>query len=154
MAFIPKGAKWYIAEVVLEHQIADDPRNVVHINTLLVEAASPEDAYGKAIALGQSSEMDYLNTDEKRVQVTFRGLRDLNVIHDDLEHGAELIYEEKVGLPESAIRQWIKPKDQMGVFAPIGKRADIPNYFPAAVMKLLEARLSAQDECQGGEEHA
>lgn len=154
MAFIPKGAKWYIAEVVLEHRIEDDSRNVVHINTLLVEAVSPEEAYNKAIALGQSSDIDYLNTDGKQVKVRFRGLRDLNVIHDPLEHGAELIYEEKVGLPESKIRQWVRPRDRMGVFAPIGKRTDIPNYFPASVMNLLEGRLAAQDEPHGGDERA
>jgi hypothetical protein len=42
MGFIPKGARWYLADIVLEHIIAGDPRNVVHINTHLVEAGSPE----------------------------------------------------------------------------------------------------------------
>ena len=28
MDFIPKGTRWYLADVVLEHRIEDDPRTV------------------------------------------------------------------------------------------------------------------------------
>src|SRR6516162_6964705 len=105
MAFIPKDAKWYIGWIVLEFVIEDDPRNVVHINTLLIEANSPDDAYKKALELGKSQEMEYLNTDGKVVKVKFRGLRELNVIHDELEHGAELFYHQEVEVPEKAIRE-------------------------------------------------
>jgi hypothetical protein len=153
MAYIPKDAKWYLAEVVLEHLVEDDPRNVIHVNTILVEASSPDDAYSKAITLGHSSEADYLNPEGKEVKIRFRGLRDLNVIHDELEHGAELIYEEKVGVPESKIKQWVKSKDQMDVFLPIEWKIDIPNYLSATVMKQLEDRLAAQDEPPAEEEH-
>ena len=73
MGFIPQGARWYIADVVLEHKIEDDPRNVVHINSLLVEATSPEEAYDKAMKLGQADETEYPNTAGKPVTVRFRG---------------------------------------------------------------------------------
>jgi hypothetical protein len=48
MAYIPDDAKWYIAEIIMECQIEDDPRNVVHINIVLVRADSPEEAFEKA----------------------------------------------------------------------------------------------------------
>lgn len=83
MAYIPKNARWYLADVVLEHAVEGDPRNVVHVNLHLIEAESPERAYQKAIALGQASEQVYANPDGREVRVTFRGLRDLNVIHDE-----------------------------------------------------------------------
>lgn len=38
MAYIPKDAKWYVAEVVMECRIEGEPRNVVHVNILLVRA--------------------------------------------------------------------------------------------------------------------
>jgi hypothetical protein len=152
MGFIPKGARWYIADVVLEHQIEDDPRNVVHIDTLLVEATSPEEAYDKAIEFGQAGETEYLNTAGKQVTILFRGLRNLNVIHDDLEHGAELTYEEEVAVPEAVIREWLREKSDLGVFAPIPDKDDIPNYMPGEIMKELEARLAAPDEAMDGEE--
>lgn len=40
----------------------------------------------------------------------FRGLGEMNVIHDGLEHGAELIYREGVGLSEEQICALVKPK--------------------------------------------
>jgi hypothetical protein len=99
MGFLPEGARWYLAGLVLEHTIEGDPRNVVHVNTHLIEAGSPEEAYRKANALGRASELAYANTEGKQVRVAFRGLRDLDVIHDNLEDGAELFYEERVGIP-------------------------------------------------------
>ena len=50
-----------------------DPRNVVHVNTLLIEADSPERAYKKARALGREAETVYENSDGKDVRVIFRG---------------------------------------------------------------------------------
>ncbi len=103
MGFVPVGARWYLAGLILEHTIEGDPRNVVHVNTHLIEADAPEEAYQKANALGRAGEMAYANTDGKQVRVAFRGLRDLDVIHDDLEDGAELFYEERVGIPADAL---------------------------------------------------
>jgi hypothetical protein len=47
MGFIPKDARWYWADLILEFTIEGDDRNVVHINTHLIEADSPEQAYQK-----------------------------------------------------------------------------------------------------------
>jgi hypothetical protein len=145
MAFIPEGARWYLADLVLEHLIEGDPHNVVHVNTHLVEADSPEEAYRKAIDLGKSGEMQYANTDGRQVTVRFRGLRNLNVIHEELEDGAELTYEEEVGVPEAVLASWLTEKKDLGVFAPIPDKDDIPNYMSARVMDMIEARLSAED---------
>jgi hypothetical protein len=51
------------------------------------------------------------------VTFAYRGLRDLNVIHDELEDGAELIYSEQVDVDEATIRQWISHKEALGAFA-------------------------------------
>jgi len=45
MAFIPKESKWYLAWLVEEITVEDDPRNVVHTNLMLVRADSPGEAY-------------------------------------------------------------------------------------------------------------
>ena len=37
----PKDARWYLADVVVEHTVEGDPRNVVHVNVHLIEADSP-----------------------------------------------------------------------------------------------------------------
>ena len=139
MGFIPKDACWYLADVVLEHVIDGDPRNVVHVNTHLIKAGSPNEAYKKALSLGRSNAQRYLNTDGKMVRVTFRGLRELNIIHEPLEDGAELTYEESVGVPRAELREWLRPKTALAVFAPIAPRSASPNYMPESVMKQMEA---------------
>ena len=57
--FIPEGVRWYLADLVVEHQIDADARNVVHVNTHLVEAGSPDEAYAKALALGRAEDHEY-----------------------------------------------------------------------------------------------
>jgi hypothetical protein len=143
MAFIPKGARWYLADVVLEHRIEGGPRNVVHVNTHLIEAESPEQAYEKAIALGRTEELEYANTEGAMVRVIFRGLRGLNVIHEDLEDGAELSYTEAVAVPEEELQRWVRPQEELAVFAPAADRGNTPNYTPQEVMEMLEKRQGA-----------
>jgi hypothetical protein len=149
MGFIPKGARWYLADVVLEHVIEGDRRNVVHVNTHLIEAASPEEAYRKARTLGHKSQFSYLNTDHRRVRVKFRGLRELAVLLDDPEDGVEISYEETVGVPESKLRQWGRAKPDLAVFAPCRPRRGGPNYMPLTVMKKLEAAGFTRADVEG-----
>jgi hypothetical protein len=69
--------------------------------------------------LGMSGEQSYENPDGRRVNFRFRGLRDLNVVHDELEHGAELTFSENIGMDDSAIAEWVSSKEELGVFRPI-----------------------------------
>ena len=119
MGYIPPGARWYLAEIVEEFTIEDDSDNVVHTNMVLIEADSPENAYLRANEIGSQSETTYTNTDGKRVTVAFRGLRSLNVIHDELAHGTALIYSRRDGMTREELDQWVRTKEELGVFAPI-----------------------------------
>lgn len=143
MAFIPDDARWYLADVVLEHIIEDDPRNVVHINTHLIEADSPAQAYKKAIALGRRARSSYVNTEGKQVRVIFRGLQQLNVIHEPLEDGSELTYHERVNVSEKRLKGMITPRSKLAVFAPIEARR-VPNYAPDSILQLMEKDLGPQ----------
>jgi hypothetical protein len=119
MGYVPKDAKWYLANIVLEITIEGDPRNVIHTNLVLIRADSPEEAYQKAMELGIANEQSSTNIDGKHVTFRFRGLRDLNVIYDELEHGAELSYREDIAVDESTIQKWVASKEDLGVFRPI-----------------------------------
>jgi hypothetical protein len=127
MAFIPKQATWYLAQLVLEITVQDDPRNVVHINYMLINGKSPEEAYERALRLGAEHESTYLNSGKKKVQTFFRGLRNLTVVYDQLEDGAELLYEEKVAVGQEQLKTLIRPKESLGVFRAIEKCPG-PNY--------------------------
>jgi hypothetical protein len=59
MAYIPKDAEWFIADLVEEIRIQGSKRNVVHINSILVRANTPNKAYKKAIKFGKESNIKY-----------------------------------------------------------------------------------------------
>jgi len=140
MAFIPDNAEWYLAEIVVEIVAEDDPRNVIQINLVLIHANSPEEAYAKALERGKTEELTYENPQGKSVIITFKGLRDLQVIPDKLEDGAELSYSEQIALTETQINGLITPKHQLGVFAPI-EEEDKPNYASGDVMAQVYERF-------------
>jgi Domain of unknown function (DUF4288) len=117
VGYIPPGARWYLADIVEEFKIEGEPNNVVHTN-------SPEHAWQRANEIGRQSVATYKNSDGKFVSVAFRGLRDLNVIHDKLVHGAELIYSRRVGMAEHELEKWVSPKEHLGVFRPIEALGD------------------------------
>jgi Domain of unknown function (DUF4288) len=148
MGFIPKDAKWYLADIVEEIRVEGDPRNVVHTNVLLVREDFPDEAYKKAIALGRRGNTRYKNTDGKTVTIKFRGLSELNVIQDELEHGCEISYSEAVGVSENKIKSWISPKRKLGVFAPIRPHR-VPDYASADIMREVYERWPRLKEVGG-----
>lgn len=79
MAYIPYDAEWYLADIVQRFRVQGDPRIVIHINTVLIQASRPDDAYAKAMALGEEGNMSYLNPAGRKVTSKFVGLGNLNV---------------------------------------------------------------------------
>ena len=140
MGYIPKDAKWYLARLVQEITVEGDPRNVVHTNVVLVRADSPAEAYQKALDLGAQGEIAYENPQGLKVKTTFRGLNDLGVIHDPLEHGSELEYTEEVDIDESTLNRRISRKEDLSVFAPIEPSSG-PNYSSREVVNKMRRLL-------------
>lgn len=138
MAFIPQNAKWYIADIVMEKRIAGQRRNVVHVNTLLVRADSPQEAYEEARKLGREAAITYESSEGQTVRTLFRGLQGLNVVHDELEHGAELFYDELVGVAPERLKTMVQRKRDLAVFRP-RLRSSAPNYMPGTVAARLRA---------------
>jgi Domain of unknown function (DUF4288) len=114
--YIPPDTRWFLAEVVVQFDEEGGNPPLVHVNTKLIRADSPDEAFRKAQQLGQREESEYENTDGKRVRVKFRGLRDLFAVSDGLEDGAELLYEELIGLDESQIQALVREKPNLAVF--------------------------------------
>lgn len=136
MGYIPKDAKWYLADIVLEITVEGDARNVIYTNLILIRADSPEDAYQKAMEIGTANEASWENIDGKQVTFSFRGLRDLNVIHGELEHGTELSYSEDMDMDEASIQKWVTPKDELGVFSPIDPSTG-PDYRSSDIVEQI-----------------
>lgn len=118
MAFISKDAKWYIADIVEELHVEGEDTSLVHINLTLIRADSPDEAYQRSLEVGQRSEMTYPNPEGAIVTVRFRGLRNLHVIHEPLEHGSELLYERQEAASEAQIQKLLRSKAELNVFLP------------------------------------
>ena len=74
MGYIPKGAKWWIADLIEEITVQGNPRNLVHRNTVLIRADSSEEAYTKALRLGREGNSSYENALRQKVRIRFRGI--------------------------------------------------------------------------------
>src|SRR5579863_5556183 len=117
-AYTPAGAQWYLGSLVEMITVERHPRRIVHVNNILIRADSPEMAYRKALALGRQWNQKYKNAAGELVRARFLGLRDLGVIHDKLEDGAEISYSERQVLTDCEARQLVAPKRSLGIFAP------------------------------------
>jgi len=109
--------------MVVVFTLAGAMENLVHINTVLIKADSPEMAYGKAMAMDEEHQQVFTNSDGEEVQVSFRGLRDLYPVYDRLEDGAELLYEESEAISEEDIAKIVTAKEDLAVFSPTGDSA-------------------------------
>jgi hypothetical protein len=126
MVYIPENPKWYVADIVEEFRIEGEPDNVVHINSLLIRADSPEEAHEAALLLGHDDD-HYKNVEGKHVTATFRGLRELSAIQGELEHGTELMWSKRTGLTEADMAKLVKPQPRLAVFAPIETISQCPS---------------------------
>jgi len=129
--------EWYLAELVMKITVADDPRNVVHQNLVLIKANSPDDAYEKAINLGKNEESSYTNPYGKVVQFTFEGLSGLDLIDEELGDGAELTFRSKVGVSDDQLHLMVLPRDRLHAFLP-PMEAEGPNYASGDILALLK----------------
>src|SRR4051812_1670050 len=122
MAHIPDDAKWFIAQLVEEFRVEGNKRNAVHINYVLIEASKPGEAYRKAIELGRQANREYENPEGKKVSHRFVGLRDLDVIYFPIEHGCEIMFEERLGVGPAALCKLVRKKAELEAFRPVPLR--------------------------------
>jgi hypothetical protein len=118
MGFIPEDAEWWIAETVEEFTIEGQTGNTVHRNFILIHARSADEAYRKALEFGRASESTYQNPDGNEVAARFRGIKSLDVIHDKLEDGAELLFYSDTNLSPEQVAALIPPKEKLQAFLP------------------------------------
>lgn len=131
---------WYLAEVVMEIAVEDDRRKVVHQNLTLVSANSAEEAYEKALAIGRDAESSYDNPAGKRVQIIFRGISDLDQIHEELEDGAEIDFRERIDVSEDEIVALIPARHKLRVFQP-PQRSKGPDYASGEIVAEVERKF-------------
>lgn len=114
--------KWYVSHEILtlapDHSPADAKLDVWE-NLILIRAQSPEEAYLKAMEHGRANESAITVGGEKG-SVRFRGLRDLVLIYDELEDGAEIEWHE-MDLTREEVDELLKDKNDLHAFNPVTK---------------------------------
>ena len=152
MGHIPKGAKWWIADLIEEITVQGERRNVVHRNTVLIRANSADEAHRKALGLGREGNTTYENPARQKVRIRFRGIAHLDVIHDKLEHGAELTFERKTGVSLKQIKRWVKAKHQLEAFLPpaceLRRSRPRPDYASREVLEEVNRRFGPYPELE------
>jgi hypothetical protein len=143
MAHIPKDAQWFIAQLVEEFRVEGSKRNAIHINFVLIEASSPNEAHRKAIKLGRQANNEWLNPKGKKVVHRFLGLRDLEVIYFPLEHGCEIKFEERLGVGPAALRKLLRKRSDLEAFRPVPLRRPRgrPDYSSKEIMDIVGEKL-------------
>lgn len=146
MADGSENEQWYTSDLVMEISVSGSMRNVVHRNLVLIRAGSADEAYGKALRLGQEAETSYENPAGQLVQIRFRGVSKLDSMYEELGDGAELTFTEYVGVSPEEIEAWIPPREQLGVFIPPapGRKHD-PDYRSRTVIEMVLDRLKSDE---------
>jgi hypothetical protein len=112
--WIPKDMEWFLADMIQELKVGDATDSTVWINTHLIKASTPEEAYEKAVNHGKIYESSWRNSEGEQVVSRFRGLRDLLLIYEALEDGAEIMWEEQEDVSEQDIQEMVKPRELLG----------------------------------------
>lgn len=141
MAYMPRDAKWFLARLVEEFLVEGHKRNIVHINYVLMEAKTPSEAYRKAIQLGKRSNSRWKNPRGETVTHRFLGLQELDVIHDPLEHGCEIMFIERLGMSRAGTRKLVRRKSELEAFLPIRSRPARPDYSSEEIMDMVAKEL-------------
>jgi len=121
-------------------RVGQRKRVTVHVNTVLVRANTPGAAFKKAVELGRRENSTDENAAGEFVRSTFLGLKNLDVVHDELEHGCELRFTESVGRTMKKARALVAPHRTLGVFRP-REPSRAPDYVSGQLRRQLEAAM-------------
>src|SRR5688572_15256982 len=141
MAYIPPDAEWFLAQLVEQFRVEGHRRNVVHINYVLIKARTPSEAYRKAMQLGKVANSKWKNPKGEIVTHRFLGLRQLDVIHDPLEHGGEIMFVERLGMSRANTRRLVPKKGELEAFLPVRSRPGRPDYSSKKIMDMVAQEL-------------
>jgi hypothetical protein len=113
-----EGRHWYISHEVLYAETGKEAPTehlTVWENLILIRANSPNEAYKKAMKHGKMSE-DKVRINGKTGKLRFFGLRDLVLIYEDLEDGAELEWHE-TQLTKVKMKKLLRAKERLHAFS-------------------------------------
>ena len=104
---------WYASRLILKCTVGNQISDFLFSEQVrLIEASNAEEAYTKALKLGQEEECEYLNSEQQKVVWTFKGLFDLDCINS-LQDGAEITSKRFI---DQSSDNLIVAKDELSIF--------------------------------------
>lgn len=92
--------------------LSDDTRCLVWENTRLIRARNRDEAYRKAIRLGQAGDPSRTKGGEWR----FAGISMLLPVYENIEDGAEILWVDRGRMPIRSIKKLVRSKRNLPVF--------------------------------------
>ena len=86
---------WYAARIAMQCLVGENDLGPWNVDEQIrvLEAGTHDEAYDKAVRLGQQEEHEYLNPYDQRVRWVFLGVSDLEqILADRIEDGTEITY--------------------------------------------------------------
>ena len=123
-----KNGNWFIVEIIekCEPVKRNEKQELRRVTTWgnhhLIKADSPEKAFDKAVKLGKEKNYKFINSDKIEMESFFVGIGELLPIYEDIEDGAELMWNDyglisnrrtmRMPYKKKELMKLIKPKHQ------------------------------------------
>jgi hypothetical protein len=112
---------WYVASYIIRFVVVDDDRNndperkfLAWENTILINAASMEDAYEKVVIHVQEESLPYKGGESGAdVKWEFEGVTELLPVYEEIKDGAEIMFRHHNPKKLKNIRNLVRTKDQL-----------------------------------------
>ncbi|WP_047416504.1 DUF4288 domain-containing protein [Cellulophaga sp. Hel_I_12] len=124
-----ENGNWYIVEIIEKYEpvIRNEKQDLRRVTTWgnhhLIKADSPEKAFDKAVKLGKEKNYKFINSDQQEMESIFVGIGELLPIYEDIEDGAELMWNDygfisnrrtmRMPYKKKELMELIKPKQKL-----------------------------------------
>ncbi len=124
-----ENRNWYIVEIIEKFEPVDrnEKQDLRRVSTWgnhhLIKADSPEKAFDKAVKLGKEKNYKFTNSDKLEMESIFVGIGELLPIYEDIEDGAELMWNDygfisnrrtmRMPYEKKELMKLIKPKQEL-----------------------------------------
>jgi hypothetical protein len=115
---------WWIASYLERFEYEEEDKNNLNRrclawrNTIIIKARNRDEAFRKAEKIVRLSESNgyYRNTDGQKVRWRYEGLTMLLPIYEELEDGAEILWETHENVTVKKLKSWVKGKRDLEAF--------------------------------------
>jgi hypothetical protein len=116
---IINNGDWFLVEIIEKYEPvdADKTQELRRVTTWgnyhLINAATPSQAYDKAVKIGKRSNYKFTNSDKMKMKSEFLGIGDLLPIYEDLEDGAEILWHDYGFISAKRSEKIVKTKKEL-----------------------------------------